>query len=97
MPVLLRSGHRQIDTNLYGPMNVTRAGLPVMCAQRDGRIVTLSSIAGLVGAEFYAACAASKFGAEGWMESLHDDIAPYNIRTTIVEPGLFRTELLVGA
>jgi NAD(P)-dependent dehydrogenase (short-subunit alcohol dehydrogenase family) len=68
-----------------------------MRAQRDGHIITLSSIAGLVGAEFNAAYAASKFGVEGWMESLHQDIAPYNIRTTIVEPGFFRTELLVDA
>ncbi|KMS80593.1 oxidoreductase [Streptomyces leeuwenhoekii] len=89
--------HRQIETNLYGPMNVTRAVLPVMRAQRDGHIITLSSIAGLVGAEFNAAYAASKFGVEGWMESLHHDIKPYNIRTTIVEPGFFRTELLVDA
>ncbi|MEU1008874.1 SDR family oxidoreductase [Streptomyces sp. NPDC005890] len=89
--------HRQIETNLYGPMNVTRAVLPVMRAQRDGHIITLSSIAGLVGAEFNAAYAASKFGVEGWMESLRGDIAPYNIRTTIVEPGFFRTELLVDA
>ncbi|MFJ4535408.1 SDR family oxidoreductase [Streptomyces tibetensis] len=89
--------HRQIETNLYGPMNVTRAVLPVMRAQRDGHIITLSSIAGLVGAEFNAAYAASKFGVEGWMESLHQDIAPYNVRTTIVEPGFFRTELLVDA
>ncbi|MFF5370888.1 SDR family oxidoreductase [Streptomyces sp. NPDC013187] len=89
--------HRQIETNLYGPMNVTRAVLPVMRAQRDGHVITLSSIAGLVGAEFNAAYAASKFGVEGWMESLRQDIAPYNIRTTIVEPGFFRTELLVDA
>ncbi|MET9819469.1 SDR family oxidoreductase [Streptomyces sp. NPDC006355] len=89
--------HRQIETNLYGPMNVTRAVLPVMRAQRDGHVITLSSIAGLVGSEFNAAYAASKFGVEGWMEALHQDIAPYNIRTTIVEPGFFRTELLVDA
>ncbi|MEV2255603.1 SDR family oxidoreductase [Streptomyces sp. NPDC050147] len=89
--------HRQVETNLYGPMNVTRAVLPVMRRQRDGHIITLSSIAGLVGAEFNAAYAASKFGVEGWMEALHHDIAPYNIRTTIVEPGFFRTELLVDA
>jgi NAD(P)-dependent dehydrogenase (short-subunit alcohol dehydrogenase family) len=63
-----------------------------MRAQRDGHIITLSSIAGLVGAEFNAAYAASKFGVEGWMEALHHDIKPYNIRTTIVEPGFFRTE-----
>jgi NAD(P)-dependent dehydrogenase (short-subunit alcohol dehydrogenase family) len=88
---------QQIGTNLLGPMNVTRAILPVMRKQRAGHIITLSSLAGLVGAEFNAAYAASKFGVEGWMESLRYDIAPYNIRTTIVEPGFFRTELLVDA
>jgi NAD(P)-dependent dehydrogenase (short-subunit alcohol dehydrogenase family) len=88
---------QQIETNLFGPMNVTRAILPVMRAQRSGHIITISSIAGLVGAEFNSAYAASKFGVEGWMESLRYDIAPYNIGTTIVEPGFFRTELLVDA
>ncbi|MEE1748274.1 MULTISPECIES: SDR family oxidoreductase [unclassified Streptomyces] len=85
----------QIETNLFGPMNVTRAVLPVMRGQRAGHIVTISSIAGLVGQEFCVAYAASKFGVEGWMESLRFDIEPYGIRTTIVEPGFFRTELLV--
>jgi NAD(P)-dependent dehydrogenase (short-subunit alcohol dehydrogenase family) len=85
----------QIETNLFGPMNVTRAVLPVMRQQRSGHVVTISSIAGLRGREFIAAYAASKFGVEGWMESLHFDVEPYGIHTTIVEPGFFRTELLV--
>ncbi|GAA1238598.1 oxidoreductase [Streptomyces aureus] len=88
---------RQIETNLFGPMNVTRAVLPILRGQRDGHIITLSSSAGLIGQEFCAAYAASKFGVEGWMESLRFDIEPYNIRTTVVEPGFFRTELLVDA
>lgn len=88
---------RQIETNLFGPMNVTRAVLPIMRAQRDGHVITLSSLAGQVGTEFTSAYAASKFAVEGWMEALHHDIKPYNIRTTIVEPGYFRTELLVDA
>ena len=85
----------QIETNLFGPMNVTRAVLPVMRQQRSGHVVTISSTAGLIGQEFVAAYAASKFGVEGWMESLRFDVDPYGIRTTIVEPGFFRTELLV--
>jgi NAD(P)-dependent dehydrogenase (short-subunit alcohol dehydrogenase family) len=88
---------RQIETNLFGPMNVTRAVLPVMRRQRAGHVITISSIAGLVGTEFNSAYAASKFGVEGWMEALRFDIAPYDIHTTIVEPGFFRTELLVDA
>jgi NAD(P)-dependent dehydrogenase (short-subunit alcohol dehydrogenase family) len=85
---------RQFDTNLFGPMNVTRAVLPIMRQQRHGHVITISSTAGLVGIEFCAAYAASKFAVEGWMESLHHDVAPYDIHTTVVEPGFFRTELL---
>ncbi|MFF1377618.1 SDR family oxidoreductase [Streptomyces sp. NPDC058308] len=87
----------QIETNLFGPMNITRAVLPVMRAQCAGHILTISSIAGLVGQEFCVAYTASKFGVEGWMESLHYDVEPYGISTTIVEPGFFRTELLLDA
>ena len=85
----------QIETNLFGPMNVTRAVLPVMRRQRSGHVVTISSTAGLIGQEFVAAYAASKFGVEGWMESLRFDVDPFGIHTTVVEPGFFRTELLV--
>jgi len=88
---------RQIRTNLFGPMNVTRAVLPVMRKQRSGHVVTLSSLAGLVGQEFCSAYAASKFGLEGWMESLRFEIEPFGIRTTLVEPGFFRTDLLEDA
>jgi NAD(P)-dependent dehydrogenase (short-subunit alcohol dehydrogenase family) len=84
----------QLSTSLTGPMNVTRAVLPMMRKQRSGHIVTISSSAGLVGFEFCTAYAASKFGVEGWMESLQAEIAPFGINTTIVNPGFFRTELL---
>src|SRR5215213_7728402 len=85
---------RQLSTSLLGPMNVTRAVLPVMRKQRSGHIVSISSSAGLVGFEFCTAYAASKFGLEGWMESLQAEVAPFGISTTIVNPGFFRTELL---
>ena len=85
---------RQLAASLMGPMNVTRAVLPVMRRQRSGLIVTISSTAGLTGFEFGTAYAASKFGVEGWMESLHAEVAPFGIATTIVNPGFFRTELL---
>jgi NAD(P)-dependent dehydrogenase (short-subunit alcohol dehydrogenase family) len=85
----------QVETNLFGPMNLTRTVLPVMRNQRSGHVITITSTAGLVGQEFCAAYATSKFGLEGWMESLHFDLEPYGIHTTIVEPGFFRTDLLV--
>ena len=84
----------QVETNLFGPLNVARAVLPVMRAQRSGLVVTISSTAGIAGTEFCTAYAAAKFGVEGWMESLTPEVAPYGIRTMLVEPGFFRTDLL---
>jgi len=86
---------RQLATSLIGPMNVTRAVLPVMRRQRAGHVISISSSAGLVGgADFMSAYAASKFGLEGWMEALRVEVAPFGIHTTVVNPGFFRTELL---
>ena len=86
---------QQLAASLIGPMNVTRAVLPVMRKQRSGHIISISSSAGLAaGFEFVTAYAASKFGLEGWMESLQVEVAPFGIATTIVNPGFFRTELL---
>jgi NAD(P)-dependent dehydrogenase (short-subunit alcohol dehydrogenase family) len=84
----------QIETLLFGPMNVTRAVLPVMRKQRSGLLLTISSTAGIAGQMFCTAYAAAKFGIEGWMESLTPEIAPFGIRTMLIEPGFFRTELL---
>jgi NAD(P)-dependent dehydrogenase (short-subunit alcohol dehydrogenase family) len=84
----------QVETNLFGPLDVTRAVLPVMRAQRSGLVVTISSTAGIAGQAFCTAYAASKFALEGWSESLTPEVAPFGIRTMLVEPGFFRTELL---
>jgi NAD(P)-dependent dehydrogenase (short-subunit alcohol dehydrogenase family) len=86
----------QIETTLFGPVNVTRAALPQMRAQRSGLVVTISSTAGITtsGSDFVTAYAASKFGVEGFMEGLAPEVAPFGIRTLLVEPGFFRTELL---
>src|SRR5580765_5374662 len=86
----------QIETLLFGPMNVTRAVLPVMRKQRSGLLLTISSTAGISGGMFCTAYAAAKFGIEGWMESLTPEIAPFGIRTMLVVPGFFRTELLTA-
>jgi NAD(P)-dependent dehydrogenase (short-subunit alcohol dehydrogenase family) len=85
---------RQLTVSLIGPMNVTRAVLPVMREQRAGHVVTISSLAGLAGGEYTSAYAASKFGVDGWMESLAPEIEPFGIHATVVNPGFFRTALL---
>jgi NAD(P)-dependent dehydrogenase (short-subunit alcohol dehydrogenase family) len=85
---------RQLGTSLIGPMNITRAVLPVMRKQRSGHVISISSGAGLMGFEFNSAYCAAKFGLEGWTEALQPEVAPFGIHTTIVNPGFFRTELL---
>ena len=83
----------QLATNLLGPMNVTRAVLPQMRARRSGHVISISSGAALVGFEYSSVYAASKAGLEGWMTALRQEIAPFGIRATIVNPGWFRTGL----
>ncbi|MEZ5375953.1 MAG: SDR family oxidoreductase [Acidimicrobiales bacterium] len=84
---------QQLAANLIGPMNVTRAALPVMRRQRSGHVVSISSGAGLIGFAYSSVYAASKAGLEGWMSALGQEVEPFGIHTTIVNPGWFRTGL----
>jgi NAD(P)-dependent dehydrogenase (short-subunit alcohol dehydrogenase family) len=84
----------QLEVNLFGVINVTRAALRPMREQRSGHLVQMSSlngVEGLVGGGYYAA---SKFAVEGLSESLADEIAHLGIKVTIVEPGPHRTRFL---
>ena len=81
----------QINTNLVGPIQVTRAALPYLRAQGGGRILALSTYGGQAtypGASLYHA---SKWGLEGFFDSLAGEVAPFNIGVTIIEPGGART------
>jgi NAD(P)-dependent dehydrogenase (short-subunit alcohol dehydrogenase family) len=84
----------QFDSNVFGLMHVTRAVLPTMRAARSGHVFNLSSLAGLRGAMFSSLYCASKFAVEGFSEGLAEEVAPFGIRVTIVEPGPFRTDFL---
>lgn len=84
---------QQLAVNLVGPMNVTRAVLPVMRRQRSGLLIAVSSGAGLIGFAYSSVYAASKAGLEGWISALAQEVEPFGIRTTIVNPGFFRTGL----
>lgn len=85
---------KQLDTNVYGTMDVTRAVLPVMRAQRAGHVITISSISGTVGVTGSSVYSASKFALEGWMEGLKQEVTPFGIHATIVQPGFFKTDFL---
>ncbi|MFY1673063.1 oxidoreductase [Plantactinospora sp. WMMB334] len=83
----------QIETNLFGVVNVTRAALPVLRARRSGHFLQFSSVGGRVGGSpGLGAYQTAKFGVEGFSEVLYHEVRPFGIRVTIVEPGAFRTE-----
>jgi NAD(P)-dependent dehydrogenase (short-subunit alcohol dehydrogenase family) len=83
--------HQQLEVNLFGLLNVTRAALPQLRRQRSGHIVQMSSLNGVVGMVGGGYYVASKFAVEGISESLADEVAPLGIRVIIVEPGPHRT------
>jgi NAD(P)-dependent dehydrogenase (short-subunit alcohol dehydrogenase family) len=82
----------QIETNLFGVINVTKAAIPIMREQRSGHILQLSSIGGRVGALGRAPYSAAKWGVEGFSEVLAKEVGPLGIKVTIIEPGGFRTD-----
>lgn len=90
----LDDARAQLETNLIGTMNVSRVVLPVMRKARNGRIFNISSLAGITGGTMGSVYCASKFAVEGWSESIANELEPFGIKVTIVEPGYFRTEFL---
>ncbi len=83
---------RQIETNLFGTIIMTKAVIPLMRAQRSGHLVQLSSVGGRIGAPGRAPYSAAKWGVEGFSESLALEMALIGVHVTIVEPGGFRTD-----
>ena len=88
---------RQYATNVFGLMHVTRAVLPVMRRQRSGHIFNLSSIAGQISVAGGSLYCSSKWAVEGFSEGLADEVSPFGIGVTVVEPGYFRTDFLDGS
>jgi NAD(P)-dependent dehydrogenase (short-subunit alcohol dehydrogenase family) len=83
----------QIETNFFGAMNVIRAALPRLRAQKSGAIVNMSSLGGQLSFAGFSAYSATKFALEGVSEALAQEVAPFGIKVLIVEPGQFRTNL----
>ncbi|MFG1704255.1 oxidoreductase [Nonomuraea sp. M3C6] len=83
----------QIETNLYGVVNVTKAALPVLRQQRSGHFIQFSSIGGRVGGTpGMGAYQTAKFAVEGFSEVLNNEVKPFGVKVTIVEPSGFRTD-----
>ena len=86
-----------MDTNFFGAMAVTRAALPTFRTQCSGAIVNISSLGGQLSFAGFSAYSASKFALEGASEALAQEVAPFNVKVLIVEPGQFRTDLAGGS
>ncbi|MBW3508069.1 oxidoreductase [Janthinobacterium sp. NKUCC06_STL] len=85
---------RMFDTNVFGLLNVTRAVLPIMRAQRSGHVINISSIGGYQAAAGFGVYSSTKFAVEGITEAMHTELKPLGIHVTVVEPGYFRTDFL---
>lgn len=90
--VSMAESRAQMETNFFSALNLCQCVLPGMRAQRYGRIVQISSIAGFRGTEGLGIYNASKFALEGFSQALAKEVAPFGIKVTLVEPGPFRTE-----
>lgn len=82
---------QQMNTNFFGVVNTTQAVLPYMRQQRQGSIINVSSVAGLIGMPMLSLYSASKFAVEGLTESLSHELAEFGIRVHLIEPGAFKT------
>jgi NAD(P)-dependent dehydrogenase (short-subunit alcohol dehydrogenase family) len=82
----------QIETNLFGVINVTKAAIPLMRRQGSGHIIQFSSVGGRIGPIGRGAYAAAKWGVEGFSEVLAKEVGPFGVKVTIIEPGGFRTD-----
>ncbi|MFA8324484.1 oxidoreductase [Burkholderia ubonensis] len=85
---------RMYDTNVFGLLNVTRAVLPTMRANRSGHVINISSIGGYRAAAGFGVYSSTKFAVEGITEALHAELQPLGVHATVVEPGYFRTDFL---
>lgn len=87
----IKDAQYQMDVNFFGVFRVTQAVLPLMRKQKEGVIICISSIGGLMGIPFQGLYSASKFAIEGYCQSLSLELKPYNIRVVLVNPGDFST------
>lgn len=93
----IEQAYKQFETNFWGSVKMTKAVLPIMRSQRSGKIITISSLIGLIGVPFNSYYSASKHALEGFYKSLRLELRPFNIKVSVVEPGFFKTNIDRGA
>jgi NAD(P)-dependent dehydrogenase (short-subunit alcohol dehydrogenase family) len=91
--VPMEQWRRQMETNFFGLVAMTKCVIPVMRKQGSGRIINISSLSGRIGFPGFAPYSASKFAVEGFSECLRHELAPFGIRVVLVEPGAYRTPI----
>jgi short-subunit dehydrogenase len=89
----IEQAYKQIETNFWGAVKMTRAVLPFMRKQRFGKIITIGSLAGIIGVPYQSYYSASKHAIEGFFKTLRIEVRPFNIKISVIEPGFFKSNL----
>jgi short-subunit dehydrogenase len=89
----IEQAYRQVETNFWGAVKMTRAVLPFMRKQRSGKIITIGSLGGIIGIPYQSYYSAAKHALEGFYKSLRLEVSSFNIKISMVEPGFFKTNL----
>ena len=91
--ISIEQAYRQVETNFWGAIKMTRAVLPIMRQQRSGKIITIGSLGGIIGIPNQSYYSAAKHALEGFYKSLRFEVSTFNIKISMVEPGFFKTNL----
>src|SRR5215472_5528986 len=91
----LDDARAQFDTNVFGVLRLVKAVLPAMRKLGGGQIITISSLLGVVAIPYLGLYASSKFALEGMIEGLQDELRPFQIIVSLVEPAFFNTKFAV--
>jgi short-subunit dehydrogenase len=89
----IEQAYKQVETNFWGAVKMTRAVLPIMRRQRSGKIITIGSLGGIIGIPYQSYYSAAKHALEGFYKSLRLETSSFNIKISMVEPGFFNTNL----
>jgi NAD(P)-dependent dehydrogenase (short-subunit alcohol dehydrogenase family) len=89
----LEQAYKQVETNFWGAVKMTRSVLPIMRQQHSGKIITIGSLAGLIGLPNQSYYSAAKHALEGFYKSLRLEVSTFNIKISMIEPGFFKSNL----